>query len=122
MMSAEWKWSLNAAIEASIRQGGLVARAGEVEVEVDEVDGPGYWARIPLGFSSAEGVVLEPFVLEGGPGGWMQAWADGSTLTVASGHAGLQVALEFVRSFLGVPDTAGWGSGEAVPDGASQAD
>lgn len=121
-MNEELKWSLNAALAASIRQAGLIGRAGEMEVEVDEVDGPGYWARVPLGFSVAEGLVLEPFVLEGGPGGWVQAWADGSTLTVASGPAGLQVALEFVRAFLGVSDIVGRGEGDVVPDGASRAD
>ena len=122
-MQAEWKRSLTAAVEASI---GLATQGTgspePVEVDVVEVEGPGVWARVPLRSSIADGMVLEPFVLDAGPAAWMQAWADGRTLTVAAGLAGSHVALAFAKAFLGVADSDPCADGDAVPDRARDSD
>ena len=81
------------------------------------------WVTLDLSFTRIAGRKMEPIVLDFGDGRWMQAWSDGALLTLCAPETYLRAAVNVLSLWgAGVPDTAGWGGGEAVPDGASQAD
>lgn len=115
----EWKRDVAEVVKASSRQVGaqslLESKGREVEIEV--VDGSAIWLHVPTEGTSAEGTAFEPFLLDFGNGVWLQGWADGKTLTIASSMGESLVALGLVRAVLGV-STSGVSaaSGGAVPD------
>ena len=120
MSVAGWKRELSNAVEASRRQANPygVASANSVAVEIEEVDGPGIWTRVPTRSTAAEGCTLEPFVLEWGEGSWLQGWADGRMLTLAASSSEFVAVLGLVRAFLGAAEISGSAAEEGVPDGS----
>jgi hypothetical protein len=117
---AEWKRELSNAVEISRRQanGCDDASANSAAVEIEEVDGPGIWTRVPMLSTAAEGCVLEPFAIAWGEASWLQGWADGRTLTLAVSSSEFVAALGLARAFLGVSGDSALTVEGAVPDGS----
>lgn len=55
-----------------------------VTIAADSVDGGGLWVRVSLPGTPADSRVLTPFVQELWGSEWIQAWSDGSSLSVAA--------------------------------------
>ena len=97
-VSAVWKAELVEALGGSHWEKSLGDSTCDVEVE--EVDGESLWVRIGLTGTSLHGSQIEPFLSEFGGDLWLQGWADGETLTLASPKHGFSLVVGLVGQLL----------------------
>ena len=97
-MSAMWKAELIEVLGNSHRA--TSSDDSTCVVEVEEIDSGSLWVRIGLAGTALHGSRVEPFLSEFGGDLWLQGWADGETLTLASPKHGFSLVLGLVQQLL----------------------
>lgn len=101
-VSAMWKAELVEVLGSSHWETTLGNSSHAVEVE--EMDGGSLWVRIGLNGTALHGARVEPFLSEFGGELWLQGWADGETLTLASPKHGFSLVVALVGQLLRLDD------------------
>lgn len=77
-------------------------------IDIEAVDGPGWWIQVDLRGSSLEGHEAEPATADRADGHWLQWWSDGVHFTVATSALDLRSGLAEFRRFALEAELAPW--------------